>query len=296
MQNVYKPLVAHNYIEQNNSSSSFYSEGITANNCDSTQVRCNGVRNLNVANTVTKGIVYSISSNASISCNSIDSTATGIYFGGNCMGTQLKGNTLRNNLLGLYINNVGLIGVQPNNGNKFIDYRDTVGAYNANTSQFGLSGSEFRVRTTDVMGNIYYPVLAQQNNGWFNPILNTSPFQCGATCYDMLEGIDNELLYRIIAGDSILTEEFIPENQSMARQYLFEVLSNNDSLLASDTLFQNFYNEMLAEAEGQLNAVERRFETYGKMDTTFVPMLNNIDTLLKIFNSYLEILKLCEIP
>jgi hypothetical protein len=288
MQNVYKPLVAHNYIEQNNSSSSFYSEGIAANNCDSTQVRCNGVRNLNVANSVTKGIVYSISSNGKISCNSIDSTATGIYFGGNCMGTQLKGNTLRNNLLGLYINNVGLIGVQPNNGNKFIDYRDTVGAYNANTSQFGLSGSEFRVRTTDVMGNIYYPVLAQQNNGWFNPILNTSPFQCGATCYDMLEGIDNELLYRIIAGDSILTEEFIPENQSMARQYLFEVLSNNDILLASDTLFQNFYNEMLAEAEGQLNAVERRFETYGKMDTTFVPMLNNIDTLLKIFNSYLE--------
>ena len=81
---------------------------------------------------------------------------------------------------------------------------------------------------------------------------------------------------------------FIPENQSMARQYLFEVLSNNDSLLASDTLFQDFYNEMLAEAEGKLNAVERRFETYGKMDTTFTPMLNNIDTLLKIFNSYLE--------
>jgi hypothetical protein len=79
MQNVYKPLVAHNYIEQNNSSSSFYSEGIRANNCDSTQVRCNGVRNLNVANTVTKGIVYSISSNASISCNSIDSTATQEY-------------------------------------------------------------------------------------------------------------------------------------------------------------------------------------------------------------------------
>ncbi|MEI2760513.1 MAG: T9SS type A sorting domain-containing protein [Bacteroidia bacterium] len=288
MQNVYKPLVAHNYIEQNNSSSNFYSEGITSNNCDSTLVRCNGVRNLNIANTVTKGIVYSISSNASISCNSIDSTATGIFFGGNCMGAQLKGNTLRNNLLGLYINNVGLTGIQPNNGNRFIDYRDTVGAYNANLSFGGLSGSEFRVRTTDVPGNIYYPILAQQNLGWFSPTATTSPYQCGAACYDMLEGIDNEILYRIIAGDSILTEEFIPESQSMARQYLFQVLTNNDSLLASDTLFQNFYNEMLAEAEGQLNSVERRFETYGKMDSTFIPMLNSIDTLLKVFNSYVE--------
>ena len=288
MQNVYKPLLAHNYIEQNNSSSNFYSEGITSNNCDSTQIRCNGVRNLNVANTVTKGIVYSISSNASISCNSIDSTATGIFFGGNCMGAQLKGNTMRNNLLGLYINNVGLIGVQPNNGNKFIDYRDTVGAYNANTSQPGLFGSQFRVRTTDVPGNIYYPVLSQQNNGWFNPILNTSPFQCGATCYDMLEGIDNEILFRIIADDSVLTEEFIPESQSMARQYLFQILATNDSLLNSDTLFQYFYNEMLAEAEGQLNVVERRFETYGKMDSTFAPMLHNIDSLLKEFSNSVE--------
>ncbi|HNF40653.1 MAG TPA: T9SS type A sorting domain-containing protein, partial [Bacteroidia bacterium] len=288
MQNVYKPLVAHNYIEQNNSSSNLYSEGITSNNCDSTQIRCNGVRNLNVANTATKGIVYSISSNASISCNSIDSTATGIFFGGNCMGAQLKGNTLRNNLLGLYINNVGLIGVQPNNGNKFIDYRDTVGAYNANLSFLGLPSSQFNVRTTDVMGNIYYPVLAQQNLGWFQANMPNNPYTCGSTCYDMLEGVDNETLYRIVAGDSIITEEFIPESQSMARQYLFQVLANNDSLLASDTLFQNFYNEMLVEAEGQLLEVERRFETYGKMDSTFAPMLHNVDSLLKEFNSSVE--------
>jgi hypothetical protein len=131
-------------------------------------------------------------------------------------------------------------------------------------------------------GSIYYPVLAQQNFGWFKDNQTTSPYQCGATCYDMLEGIDNEILYRIIADDSVLTAEFIPESQSMARQYLFEVLSNNDSLLASDTLFQDFYNEMLAEAEGKLNAVERRFETYGKMDSTFAPMLHNIDSLISL--------------
>jgi len=74
----------------------------------------------------------------------------------------------------------------------------------------------------------------------------------------------------------------------MARQYLFQVLANNDSLLASDTLFQNFYNEMLVEAEGQLLEVERRFETYGKMDSTFVPMLQNIDSLINLYNYYIE--------
>ena len=85
-----------------------------------------------------------------------------------------------------------------------------------------------------------------------------------------------------------MSDIFIPESQSMARQYLFQILATNDSLLNSDTLFQNFYNAMLAEAEGQLQEVERRFETYGKMDSTFTPMLNNIDTLLKVFNSYVE--------
>ena len=81
---------------------------------------------------------------------------------------------------------------------------------------------------------------------------------------------------------------FIPESQSMARQYLFQVLSSNDSLLASDTLFLNFYNEMLAEAEGQLQEVERRFETYGKMDSIFAPMLQNIDSLTNLYNYYIE--------
>ena len=285
MLNTFKPVLKHNYIEQNGTS---VVQGITALGCDSTYLTCNQVRAMDITNTVSKGIYFSISQNGTIACNFIDTTATGIFIGGNCAGTQLKGNTMRNNMLGLYINNVGLIGVQNNNGNKFIDYRDTIGAYNANLSQFGLSGSEFRVRTTDVMGNIYYPVLAQQNTGWFNPILTTSPFQCGNTCYDMLEYPDNELLYRIIADDSILTEEFIPESQSMARQYLFSVLENNPELRESDTLFLNFYNTMLAEAEGQLKEVERRFETYGKMDSTFIPMLNNVDSLTALYNYYIE--------
>jgi len=282
MQNVYKPLVAHNYIEQNGTNVVY---GITALNSDSTHVRCNQVRTMDISNVSSKGIYYSLSKNGTLSCNSMDTAATGIWFGGNCAGTQLKGNTLRNNLLGLYINNVGVTGVQPNNGNRFIDYRDTVGAYNANVS--GQQLSQFRVRTSDAMGNIYYPILAQQNFIWFNPMLTTGIYTCGTACYDMLEVIDNELLYRIIAGDSILTEEFIPESQSMARQYLFQVLDNNPELHESDTLFQNFYNEMLAEAEGQLNSVERRFEAYGKMDSTFAPMLQNIDSLISLYNYYI---------
>jgi hypothetical protein len=282
MKNVYKPLLAHNYIEQHGTSLF----GIHASNCDSTHVRCNQVRTMNTTNANSKGIFYSLSKNAEIACNSIDTAATGIWFGGNCLGTQLKGNTMRNNWLGLYINNVGLIGVQPNHGNMFINYRDTIGAYNANVS--GLFLSQFRLRTTDVMGNIYYPVLAQQNNSWFNPIATTGHYQCGAACYDMLTDVDNETLYRIIAGDSILTESFIPESQSMARQYVFEILYNNPDLLASDTLFQQFYNNMLAEADAQLVDVKRNFENYGKMDSTFVPLLNNVDSLIRIYEYWLS--------
>src|SRR5690606_38289355 len=183
------------------------------------------------------------------------------------------------------INNVGIIGVQTNNGNKFIDYRDTIGTYNANLQQSGLSLSRFLVKNGTQQGSVYFPILAQQNNSWFVDNQTLNPFQCGATCYDMIDAPDNEMLYRIIAGDSILTEDFIPESQSMARQYLFEILDNDSALRNSDTLFTNFYNTMIIEAEGQLKEVERRFETYGKMDSTFMPVLNNIDSLSYLLNT-----------
>ena len=285
MLNTFKPVLKHNYIEQNGTS---VVQGITALGCDSTYLTCNQVRAMDITNTVSKGIYFSISQNGTIACNFIDTTATGIFIGGNCAGTQLKGNTMRNNMLGLYINNVGITGVQSNNGNKFIDYRDTIGAYNANLQLLGLPSSEFDLKNGTAIGSIYYPILAQQNNGWFVPSLPNNPYQCGTTCYDMLDEPNNEILYRIIADDSILTEEFIPESQSMARQYLFEVLQNNPDIRESDTLFQNFYTLMLDEAEGQLKEVERNFERYGKMDSTFIPMLNNIDSLVNVYNYYKE--------
>jgi len=281
MLNNYKPVVTHNNIEQNGTS--VY--GIQAMNSDSTIVKCNQVRTTTVTNITSKGISYSLSKNGIIACNSIDSTSTAMQFGGNCAGTQIKANTMRNNLLGLYINNVGIIGVQTNNGNKFIDYRDTIGAYNANLQQSGLSLSRFLLKNGTQQGSVYFPILAQQNNSWFVDNQTLNPFQCGATCYDMIDAPDNEMLYRIIAGDSILTEDFIPESQSMARQYLFEILDNDSALRNSDTLFTNFYNTMIIEAEGQLKEVERRFETYGKMDSTFMPVLNNIDSLSYLLNT-----------
>jgi hypothetical protein len=74
----------------------------------------------------------------------------------------------------------------------------------------------------------------------------------------------------------------------MARQYLYELLDNNPDLLASDSLFQQFYDRMKEEAEGQLNEVERRFEVYGKMDSTFAPMLQNIDSLINVRELWLS--------
>jgi hypothetical protein len=280
MANVYKPIVAHNYIEQNNQQNSLAAVGINAVNSDSTTVTCNQVRTEHIGNTYTEGLRYSICKGGLIACNSMDTTGYAFKFGGNCMGTQLKGNTMRNNLLGLYINNTGLMGVQPNHGNKFIDYRDTVGAYNANLSPFGLSGSEFRLKNGTVMGSIYYPVLAQQNLGWFVDNQTSNPYQCGAACYDMLTDINNNMLYMFIVNDSALTDVFIPEGKSMARQYLYEILDNDSNLRNVNPFFHDFYLQMQNEAEGMLREVNRNLENYDKMDSTFVPLLNTIDSLL----------------
>ncbi len=70
------------------------------------------------------------------------------------------------------------------------------------------------------------------------------------------------------------------ENQSMARQYLFEVLSNDSVLLNSDSVFIDFYNKMVEEAEGQLNVVERNLAEYGKLDETFKNLLQATDVII----------------
>ena len=278
MQGLYQDSVIYNYMEQNLPGNAL-AMGVHANRCNNSYIQCNQVRNFKITNNLSRGYNFSLSNNNIVSCNSADSTGKGFYFGGQNNSTQLSGNTMRNNELGLYVANGGVIGVQSNTGNKFIDYRDTVGAFNANGNQNAIYASRFFLKNGTSTGSVYYPILAQQNTGWFFPNLPSNPYVCGASCFVPHTQPYNELFYRIVAGDSVFTDDFVPENQSMARQYLFEVLSNDSVLLNSDTLFRNFYDEMAAEAEGQLNVVERNLGAYGKMGTTFEPLLATVDSL-----------------
>lgn len=77
------------------------------------------------------------------------------------------------------------------------------------------------------------------------------------------------------------------ENQSMARQYLFEVISNDTTLLR-DSLLNEFYADMQNQTEGQLEAVKEYLGNVGKMDDTFIPLLLLNDSLMHIYADYLE--------
>lgn len=77
------------------------------------------------------------------------------------------------------------------------------------------------------------------------------------------------------------------ENQSMARQYLFEVISNDTTLLR-DSILNEFYADMQNHAEGQLEAVKDYLGNVGKMDDTFIPLLLLNDSLMHIYADYLE--------
>ena len=289
MTNIYKPVVTNNYIEQHNQQLTKQTDGLEANNCDSALVTCNAVRNVNTTNTASRGMFFSNTRTSIVACNSMDSMAKGAYFGGGCYSTDFKGNTMRNNLLGLYVNKNGVMGSQSNKGNKFLYYRDTVGAYNANISFTGLTNSEFRLKNNTQPGSIYFPNLAQQNNGWFNVYssITSNPYQCGSTCFIPPNLPALESFYRIVAGDSVFTEDFIPESQSMARQYLYEVISNDTTLLR-DSVLNLFYTNMQVETEAQLYTVKDYFGNIGKMDSTFVPLLLMNDSLTQVYLDYID--------
>ncbi|MBL7925751.1 MAG: T9SS type A sorting domain-containing protein [Bacteroidia bacterium] len=289
---VIKPLIGNNKIKynRNNSSSTTIFRGIALDGCDSSTVTCNVVEGNTVSDTMKVGIHTSISNVCTFTCNNVDSTGWGIFFGGVNMETSFKGNAMKDHYFGLQLNKTAVTDTQTHAGNHWVGtYGSTYGARNYNAATFAkLRKSLFVVDPSGDASLIPTTPSSNPNNiQWFEVDPGYSPFECtgGFDCesYGSRSGGSSELQMSIAKGDTI-TSEFVNESNSMAQQFLFSDLKYDSTKLASDTVLQNFVNDKENEAIGLLYKTKMKLQSSANYDSSFDASLTQIDSLRKIYS------------
>jgi hypothetical protein len=183
LMNVNSPLVNCNIIElDRGSESSKATTGIALQGCRSANVTQNAVTGYTRTNTSRIGISNTISTDGLLSCNVVDSTGYGFFFGSNNLNTNFRGNMMRSHLEGLHLNTTAIIDTQQHAGNRWMaNYAPWFGAVNMNWQPINnLYSSLFIVDPS--LNTTYrpsFPVGSPANNsGWFFPDSGAT-YACG---------------------------------------------------------------------------------------------------------------------
>ncbi len=172
------------------------------------------------------------------------------------------------------------IGVQKNKGNRWVSYRDTVGAVNYNNSIGGLFASLFR--TSGNPSSVYYPAIPIWDNGWFFFSPGTEEW-CGNTC-NIHEIIDTTRDQSLEMSIALGTFESTEENTVVAEQYLFDLLTSDSLMLQSETVYEDFYDEHQSGTVGQINEVNSTLKSALQPDSIYYNSIFETDS---IWNGYL---------
>jgi hypothetical protein len=266
--------------------------GFLINTCTKSIISNNGIKSHHANQSFYSfGMINNKSDYSNITCNSVDSTNYGIYFGSICLNTAFNGNSMCKHYIPLYLNTTAEIDVQTNAGNKWLD-TTKVGAVNMNAANPTTLGKSL-FKTNPILGPIYNPSIPLvgtappwfvDNLGWFIPsggnTFNCNNYQ-GCVAWVADDGGSFELR-SAIAKDSTLTVDYIPESKMIAKQSLNEELLSDPVLLASDTVYQNFVTNNQNTSIGLLSDVKTKITNANKLDSVASVTILNLDSLNQI--------------
>lgn len=252
------------------------SSGIEIEGCSNGTIGCNDIRG--VSDYLTYGIHQSSSQYFNVHCNKVDASYTGIEFDGVNPSTHFEANEMYEHYEGLHLNSSAVIDQQIQSGNKwFGPYGLGSSSYGAiNLNYTGQSLSTFEIDPSS--GTEYNPSIPSANSGWFDPQSGT-PISCEnfedctrPTYREARLGLTPSQLDIDIANENILTVDFTPESQNIAKHYLFEKLTENPSLL-SDTLMNTFHDSLISKPISDFSDIKKN-----------IKILNSTTTIRGIMN------------
>ncbi len=302
-QNVLQPLIALNNIAVS-SNTVLYGKaiGISVDGCERAGVIENNIIGNSPGDTFTIGISSTISNNGKFICNSTDHTGFGFFFGGVNARTAFKGNSIYDHFDGLRLNNVAVIDSQAHGGNMWLNtmpYGSGFGAVNMNYLGGNVVKSLFTVDPNSSLSNLTTsipignpPPYFIEDDGWFKP--DPSPviptFECSSSSpSDLILGdnLGSDQLREAIAQELNLTNEYIEESKSIAKEYLVQYLNEHSSYL-TDPVYALFFD--LNEAQVRLNETSRKIAEMRKIEeTTGVSLVANYTLIETLADSLSEL-------
>ena len=143
------------------------------------------------------------------------------------------------------------------------NYFDSIGAWNQNVNN--ILASEFIVNADT------FELPINPNSGWFD-VISGITYSCANTlvCSNITaRESDGNTYAKAVVNDSNITTDFISEGKSIAKQYIFEQLKNDSTLLNSDTTLTNFFITNTDSTFGKLSSVNSLISesTYINPDT-----------------------------
>lgn len=288
---VCKATISSNFISiQDSAETASATEGISLRGCNSVSAKCNRIIGEYPVfeNYRSRGVGVHNSESSLVSCNNVDSTRFGFFFGGFCPQTLYRSNDMLTHFEGLRLNTTAVIDTQSLSGNRWYGpFGSSYGANNFNSTS--LSASEILVNPTYTYLSPNVPSLI---SAWITAISGTN-YSCSE--YDVCNtsftgGGGSEGLMKMIAKDSTLTLDFIEESKIKARQYLYKELKNDSLLAANDTAFSNFLSNNEYESTGYLFETDEKLSEGFKYDSAFVVLSHQTDSLIQIATDSLAVI------
>ncbi len=276
-------------VVQDNLVTSTYSSsqgwiGINQQGCALNIISCNEVTGSHTdPDRMNIAIKSEVSDKGYIACNTTNETYYGIEFDGVNASTDLKANQLNHHGEGLHINSNGIIGTQQHRANSWNGpFNSSFGANNLNSSGFGLTSSQFEVNTSSPPIN---PTIPGANAGWFILDPGGVNAECKVDdCHKQThegggEG-DPISLERMIANGQITTIDFLPESQEIAKEYLYERILR-DSTLLDDSLFAAFFTSHSNLPAGIMTEIKMKIDYLKNYDHAYIIAHESIDLVIK---------------
>jgi hypothetical protein len=130
-----------------------------------------------------------------------------------------------------------------------------------------------------------FPSASPDNTGWFDLVGSGTTYLCDTTCPEAsrLDG-GSEELRQLVAKDSIITTEFIPESKIIARQHLYEELKTDPSLILSNTTLHAFQVNNQFTSIGYLSNARNFFNQSTQLDATIANDLSQTSASISAIN------------